>query len=102
LRSQAHPLYQPVLDKYIDAVAWLYRGSVVRFRRGLRRAEAMRAMAEKQSRGVTAYLDQTERIYSPDEQSKQLADCFQTLDQLQKLEGGRHSPISDYLDKFDR
>jgi len=33
LRGQAHPLYQPVLDKYIDAVTWLYRGSESRFRR---------------------------------------------------------------------
>jgi hypothetical protein len=101
LRSQAHPLYQPVLDKYLDAVTWLYRGNTIRFRRGLNRAELARAAAEKQSRGITAYMDQAERIYTPEQLSQVFSGYFQTLDQLQKLDTQRRSPISDYLDQFD-
>jgi hypothetical protein len=101
LRSQAHPLYQPVVDKYIDAVTRLYRGSVIRFRRGVDNAEAARAAAEKRSDGIAAYMDQAERVYAPQEQSKVFAGYFQTLAQFQKIEDERRNPISDYLDKFD-
>jgi uncharacterized protein YggL (DUF469 family) len=102
LRSQAHPFYQPVLDEYIDAVKWLFQGSDVRFRRAVRHAAAMQAVAEKRSRAVAAYLDQAERAYVPEELSQTFNDYFQTFDQAQKLEEERRSPISDYLDKFDR
>ena len=101
LRSQAHPLYQPSLDKYLEAVTWLYRGYTIRFLRGLNRAELARAAAEKQSRGIAAYMDQAERIYTPEEHSQVFTGYFQTLDQLQKLDAQRRSPISDYLDQFD-
>jgi hypothetical protein len=101
LRSQAHPLYQPVVDKYIDAATWLYRGSVIRFRRGVDKAEAAQAAAETRSGRIAAYMDQAERIYAPQEQSKVLAGYFQTLAQFQKIEDERRNPISDYLDKFD-
>ncbi len=101
LRSQAHPSYQPVLDEYIEALKWLFQGSVVRFRRTLKHAAAMQAAAEKQSRAVAAYLDQAERAYAPEELSKVFHDYFQTFDQVQKLDEERRSPISDYLDKFD-
>ncbi len=102
LRSQAHPLYQAVIDDYIDAVGWLARQSTVRFRRGVRKAEAARLAAEKQSRAIAAYLDQAERVYAPGEFSRSFAGYFRTLDQFQKLEDERRNPISDYLDKFDR
>lgn len=101
LRSQAHPLYQSVLDKYIEAVSWLHRGSATRFRYRLNRANMARAVAEKQSTRIAAYMDQAERIYAPEELSKVFTGYFQTLDQFQKLEDDRRSPISDYLDKFD-
>jgi hypothetical protein len=102
LRSQAHPLYQSVLDKYIEAVTWLYRGSATRFRFGLNRANVARTAAEKQSTRIAAYMDQAERSYAPGELSKVFTGYFQTLDRFQKLDDDRRSPISDYLDKFDR
>jgi hypothetical protein len=101
LRGVAHPLYLPVLDDYMGALVWLQRGSVTRFHRGLRRAEAARAVADKQAHGITAYLDEAERIYAPEPLSNAFRGYFDTLDQLQKLDNERHSPISDYLDKFD-
>ncbi len=101
LRSQAHPFYQPVLDEYIDAVKWLLQGNTVRFRRTVKHAAVMQAAVEKQSRAVAAYLDQAERAYAPEELSQVFNGYFQTFDQVQKLEGERRSPISDYLDKFD-
>ena len=101
LRSQAHPFYQPVLDEYLDASKWLFQDNAVRFRRAVREAVAMQAAAEKRSRAVSAYLDQDERAYTPEEFTQEFKDCFQTLDQAQKLQGERSSPITDYLDKFD-
>jgi hypothetical protein len=102
LRGVAHPLYLPVLDEYMEALVRLQRGSVTRFHRALSRAQATRAVADKQSRGIAAYMDQAERIYAPEPLSNALGGYFQTLDQLEKLESQRHSPISDYLDKFDQ
>jgi hypothetical protein len=101
LRGVAHPLYLPVLDEYMETLVWLQRGSVTRFHRGLSRAEATRAIADKQAHGITAYLDEAERIDAPEPLSNTFRGYFQTLDQLQKLDSERHSPISDYLDKFD-
>jgi len=102
VRGQAHPLYQEVLDKYIDAVTWLYQRNQIRFRRSLKHAEAARVAAQKQSRGIAAYMDQAERIYAPEELSKVFTGYFQTLDQFQKMDSERRSPITDYLDKFDQ
>jgi hypothetical protein len=101
LRGEAHPLYRPVIDHYLDALGWLRRQSTVRFRRELRKAEAARIAAEKQSRAIAAYMDQAERVYAPDDFSRIFTGYFQTLDQFQKLEDERRNPISDYLDKFD-
>jgi len=101
LRSQSHPLYQPVLDKYLEAVTWLYRGTAPRFRHGLKVAERARAAAEKRSREIAAYMDQAERIYAPEELSRAFTGYFETLDELQRLDTQRRSPISDYLDQFD-
>jgi hypothetical protein len=101
LRSQAYPAYQPVLDEYIEAVTWLLQGNTVRFRRAIKQAAAMQATAEKQSHAIAAYMDQAEHAYAPEELSETFNGYFRTLDQAQKLEGERRSPISDYLDKFD-
>ena len=101
LRSQAHPLYRSVIDDYVDALSWLMRQSTVRFRRAVRKAEAKRLAVENQSNAIAAYMDEAERVYAPEEFSTIFAGYFRTLDQLQKLEDERHSPISDYLDRFD-
>jgi hypothetical protein len=102
LRGVAHPLYLPVLDQYMEALVCLQRGSVTRFHRALSRAQATRTAADKRSHGITAYLDQAERVYAPEPLSNVFRGYFQTFDQLEKLESQRHSPISDYLDKFDQ
>jgi hypothetical protein len=102
LRGEAHPLYRPVIDAYSGAIGWLMQQSTVRFRRAVRRAEAGRLAAEKQSRAIAAHLDQAERVYGSGEFSKVFAGYFRTLDQFQKLENERQNPISDYLDKFER
>ncbi|HUI05833.1 MAG TPA: hypothetical protein VL486_02385 [Verrucomicrobiae bacterium] len=102
LRGRAHPLYRRAIDDYVDALSWLMRKSTVRFRRAVRRAEAERLAAEERSSAIAAYIDQAERVYAPEEFSSVFAGSFRTLDQFQKLENERHSPISDYLDKFDR
>ena len=40
-------------------------------------------------------------VYAPEELSKVFTGYFQTLDQFQKMDSDRRSPISDYLDRFD-
>jgi hypothetical protein len=101
LRGVAHPLYLAALDDYMEALVWLQRGSVNRFHRALNRAETARSLIDKQAHGMTAYLDEAERIYAPEQLSSTVRGYFQTLDELQKLDSERRSPISDYLDKFD-
>jgi hypothetical protein len=64
-------------------------------------AEAARAVADKQAHGITVYLDEAERIYAPEPLTDSFRGYFRTLDQLQKLDSERRSPITDYLDKFD-
>jgi len=101
LRGVVHPLYLPVLDEYTQALVWLQGRNVTRFRRSLRRASAMRTQVDKQTRRITACLDEAERVYSAEPLANILGGYFQTFDQFQKLESDRHSPISDYLDRFD-
>jgi len=101
LRAQAHPLYQPVVDKYDEAVIWLTRGSALHFRHAVNDAGAARAAADEQSRRVAAYMDQAESLNAPEELTQVFTGYFHTLDQFQKLDTERRSPISDYLDKFD-
>ena len=101
LRGQAHPCFRPVIDRYLEAMNWLAQRNTVRFRRSVAKASVERVAAEKWSKAANAYLDQAERTYAPEELSKIFAGYFQTLDRFQDLDQQRHSPISDYLDKFD-
>jgi len=101
LRGLAHPLYRPVVDEYLEAVKWLMWGSAVHFRRAAREAKDMQLTVDKQTHAIAAYMDQAEDAYAPEELSQVFNGYFQTFDQVQKLEGERRSPISDYLDKFD-
>jgi hypothetical protein len=102
LRAQAHPRYQDVIGKYSEAVAWLLDKKLNRFRRAVRHADDARAAIERESRETTAYLDQAERIFAPEDPARLFEGYFQTLDKFQNLEQERRNPISDYLDKFDQ
>jgi len=91
-----------VLDQYIEAVNWLFQGNTVRFRRAgkARRGDASRG--RKAVAGNCRLYGSSRAAYAPEELSQVFDGYFQTFDQAQKLEGQRRSPISDYLDKFDR
>lgn len=102
LRGQGHPFYQPVINRYIEATNWLLQRKIARFRWNVAKAAAARVAAEQRSQATSAYLDQADRAYAPEELSKIFAGYFQTLDRFQDLDQQRRSPISDYLDKFDR
>jgi hypothetical protein len=102
LRSQAHPFFRPVIDRYFEALSWLAQRRTVRFRRSVAKAAVERVVAEKRSKATNAYLDQAEQMYAPEELSKVFAGYFQTLDRFENLDQQRRSPISDYLDQFDR
>jgi len=64
-------------------------------------ADRDRATVDRKAKQITAYLNQEERIYSPDEFTSLFTGYFETLDQIQTIEKNRHNPISDYLDQFD-
>ncbi|HUJ10551.1 MAG TPA: hypothetical protein VL171_11050 [Verrucomicrobiae bacterium] len=102
LRGQAHPFYEPVIDRYIEAVNWLLQQNTVRFRRSVAKAASAQAAAEQRTRATTAYLNAAERIYAPEELSNLLTGYENTLNQSQQFDRQRRNPISDYLDKFDQ
>jgi hypothetical protein len=102
LRSEAHPFYRSVIDGYVEAVVLLMDEKLNRFRRAVAVAGRNRATVDQKARQITAYLNQEERIYSPEEFTGLFTGYFQTLDQIQAIEKNRHNPISDYLDQFDR
>ncbi len=101
LRGQAHPFYESVIDQYLEAVNWLLQRNTVRFRRTMAKAASARIVADHQRQATIAYMDEAERIHSPEEASKMLTGYLNTLDRFQNLDQQRRNPISDYLDKFD-
>jgi hypothetical protein len=101
LRSEAHPFYRSVIERYLEAVVLLMNEKLNRFRRAVAVADRNRAAVDEKVKQITAYLNQEERIYSPEESTNLFTGYFQTLDQIQALEKNRHNPISDYLDRFD-
>jgi hypothetical protein len=101
LRSQAHPLYRSVIDGYAEAMILLMNEKLSQYRRAIAIANRSRAAADQKTKRITEYLDQEERIYSPEEFTGLFTGYFQTLDQIHTLEKNRHNPISDYLDQFD-
>jgi hypothetical protein len=102
LRSEAHPLYQPVVEDYVEAVELLMGEKLNRFKRATAAANCARAAADQRTRQVADYLDQMERVYAPGDVTHSFADYFHTFDQLQSVDQNRHNPISDYLDRFDK
>ena len=101
LRAQAQPRYRAVIDAYVEAVNWLMKQKINRFRRAVERADTQRAAADREYAQITAYLDQAERIYAPTDTAGMFEGVFRTLEQFEELQQRRRSPISDYLDRFD-
>jgi hypothetical protein len=102
LRAQAHPMYRPVIGAYTDAILWLQRKNITRFRRVLARADKARRDVDARAAQIAAYLDEVERGRGFSETSELFRDWFRTLDEFEHLQQRRQNPISDYLDGFDR
>ncbi len=102
LRSEAHPLYRPVIEAYIEAVNLLMVQKLSRFRRAMEAADRERATVDQRTKQIADVLDRAERVYASEDVSNQFAGYFQILDKIQSLDEKRHNPISDYLDKFDK
>jgi len=102
LHSEAHPLYVPVVQDYIEAVELLFAEKLNRFKRAAAQAGRARAAANERAQWVADYLDRSERVYAPGDATNSFGDYFRTLDEIQSVEENRHNPISDYLDKFDK
>jgi len=101
LRGVAHPSYCEAIDRYIAALQCLTARQVSRFQHETKRAQRAHAAADDQSRKVSAYVDQVERVHAPPDRAavwRQLK-LFEAIQETNIL---RRDPISDYLDKFDR
>jgi len=101
LRGTAHPLYRDAIDHYAVALQYLLAGSVSRFRHETRLAQRAHAAADEQTRKISEYVDQVERVYAPSNRAA-LQRAMNLLDATQEMNILRRDPISDYLDQFDR
>jgi hypothetical protein len=102
LRALSHPLYRDVIQKYADAIKELQDRKLNRFRRAVAKAETDRARVDAESQNISAYLDGAERAFAANDWTGTFTNYFATMNQLERLEQQRRSPISDYLDKFDK
>jgi hypothetical protein len=102
LRSQGHPLFEPVLARYIESLQWLYAESTTRFGRVLRKAQAERSEIAAQYRAIQRHLDAFEQTTPDAAQPPSYRGYFETLQKIDGLENKRRNPISDYLDRFDQ
>ena len=102
LRSHAHPMYREVIEAYITAINALLNQQLNRFQRAVRHAQHLRANADDRARQIRECLDAVEKSYVPEQERSALVSYVQTLENMQSVEQRRRSPISDYLDQFDR
>ncbi|NQU10323.1 hypothetical protein HQ590_06010 [bacterium] len=102
LHRHAAPNVRPVITDYLEALGWLETGRIVRFERAARRADAGHHRLRELGDRLTEYLDQAERVYGTGNLDGLFRDYFQTLEQVEQVRQQRRSPISDYLDQFDR
>lgn len=101
LRGVAHPVYQPVIDRYLAGLRWLAEHKISRGRSEITKAEKLRASADRQARAIHDYMDQAERAYAPADTGS-VGQQLRLLSESEELDLLRRDPISDYLDKFDR
>jgi hypothetical protein len=102
LRAAALPADRPLLDAYAGAIQLLREGKRVAFTKAVAAADAARGQREDEARAVRDYLDQAERVHAPEDLAGLFDGYFETLQQFEELDKQRRSPISDYLDRFDR
>jgi len=102
LQAVASPLYWSAIAAYQEAFQWLAQGSRVRFRRALVRAEKRRDEAAETGRGIRSYMDAVELQHAPTDWAPDFSATIQLLGELERIEQGRRTPISEYLDQFDQ
>lgn len=102
LRNQALPRDRKIIDRYAEAIRALQKKKLDDFARAMDCADAARRDAERDARAINDYVDGAERIYAPQDLAGLFTGYFRTLDEQRDIEHQRRSPISDYLDTFDR
>jgi hypothetical protein len=90
------------LDGYIAAIWLLDNEKISHFRRVVEQTDKERAKVEATARQISDYLDQAERIFAPRELNNTYSNFFRIFEEFEALEQRRRSPISDYLDRFDK
>ncbi len=102
LLARSGPTYRPVIERYLRAVQLITAEKTSQFRRVVAQCDADRARVEQEARQITTYLDHAERVFAPQELSATYSNFFRVFEEFEALEQHRRSPISDYLDRFDR
>jgi hypothetical protein len=102
LRSQAHPRYRTVIERYVAAQQWWLAKKLVRGRAAFEQARKERQEADQQMLEIAVVLDRAERTYTQEDFGVMLRDQLSTLDQFQQLERQHRTPISNYLDQLDQ
>ncbi len=89
LRAQAHPQYRAVIDRYVEAERWWLAEKLARSHASFEQARRARKQVDQQMLDVALVLDRAEQTYAPENLGATLHDQLRT-------------PISDYLDRFDK
>lgn len=101
--AQGHPMYRPVVAHYQAALGWLQGGSARRFRSAHRAAQAEQQRVEARLAAIAEHVATAEKQYVPAADFRAVfRGYFETLEELERIDLRRRTPISDYLDQFDR
>lgn len=101
LRSQGHPLYEPVMARYAEALNWLFKGNINRFRRAQRGASTARAQVDRWFDEINRHMDTVEQSELPGTSDNLFRGFFDALREFDDDEKHRRDPVGDYLDRFD-
>jgi len=100
LRAQAHPRYRAVIDRYIEAERSWLAGKLDLSRAKFEQARGERQQADQQMLEIALVLDRAEHTYAREDFGPTLSNQLRALDQFQKLDQQRRTPIGDYLNQF--
>lgn len=101
LRNQGHPLYEPVVAQYVEALNWLVKGNITRFRRAQRAATTTRDQVDQWFDRITHHLDAVEQSGLPAVSDNLFRGFFDALREFEKDGAIRRDPVADHLDRFD-
>ena len=96
LGTLAHPLYRPVIGRYLQAIDWLRKGKLRQFEKLLAEAAAARLQADQKTNAISSYVGSLEASLFPEDMVERFGDWFQAA-----RPGETATPVGDYLDRVE-